>query len=401
MSDERPATAPRPPAQVVIDQRFAIEFSYPVLFVRGLFGAGADALAWAIRRLEPQRTHRVRVYIDDGVARAWPGLAEQATTWFSGAEGVTLVGEPQVVTGGEAAKNDAALVDRLHADFSELRLDRHCVVLAVGGGAMLDAVGYATATAHRGLRLVRAPTTVLAQNDAGIGVKNGINAFGTKNFLGTFAPPFAVVNDAQLLGTLQVRDLRAGIAEAIKVALIRDGDFFAWLADHGDELAATEPAVMDTMIRRCAQLHLEHIRTSGDPFELGSARPLDFGHWAAHKLETMTEHELRHGEAVAIGMCLDIRLSAAVGLLDAADADRACKLIADIGLPTWHPALDVRDRDERVVLRGLEEFREHLGGQLTITLLRALGTGEEVHEVDPAHVTACIDRLRGDADAGR
>ena len=402
MSDERPATAPRPPADGLLDQRFSIAFSYPVLFVDGLFDGGGEALAWAIRRLEPARTHRVRVYVDDGVARAWPSLGDDACAWLANTEGLAAIGEPQVVTGGEAAKNDRALVDRLHAEFAELHLDRHCIVLAIGGGAMLDAVGYAAATAHRGLRLVRAPTTVLAQNDAGIGVKNGINGFGAKNFLGTFAPPFAVVNDAALLQSLQLRDRRAGIAEAIKVALIRDGDFFAWLSTHAADLAATERAVLDPMIRRCAELHLAHIRTSGDPFELGSARPLDFGHWAAHKLETMSGHALRHGEAVAIGMSLDIRLSAAMGLLDEGSADRACELIAAVGLPTWHDALGERDDDGAlVVLRGLEEFREHLGGELTITLLSALGTGVQVHEVDPAHVAACVQRLRGDADADR
>jgi 3-dehydroquinate synthase len=396
VSDPGPASALPPPAGGTIEQRFTIEFSYPVVFARDIFAPDAEALAWTLRRHEPQRHHRVMMLIDEGVAAAWPDLAARATAWFAArAPTLQLVAAPHVVPGGEAAKNDPGLIAALQARFAAAQLDRHSFVLALGGGAMLDAVGYATATTHRGLRLVRAPTTVLAQNDAGIGVKNGVNAFGAKNFLGTFTPPFAVINDGALLQTLSERDRRAGTAEAIKVALIRDADFYEWLRQHAAQLRDGETAAVDAMIRRCADLHLRHIRTSGDPFELGSARPLDFGHWAAHKLETMSQHALRHGEAVAIGLALDLRLSAAMGLVDAETAVRAVRLIADVGLPTWHEALDRRDdAGAHVVLEGLEEFRQHLGGQLTITLLGALGTGVEVHAVDPALVTACIETLR-------
>ena len=120
----------------------------------------------------------------------------------------------------------------VHRAIHEYGIDRHAYVLAVGGGALLDMVGYAAATAHRGVRLVRVPTTVLSQNDSGIGVKNSVNAFGKKNFLGTFAPPFAVFNDFTFLTTLSDRDWRAGISEAIKVALLKDATFFAFLEEH-------------------------------------------------------------------------------------------------------------------------------------------------------------------------
>jgi 3-dehydroquinate synthase len=182
------------------------------------------------------------------------------------------------------------------------QIDRHSFVIVVGGGAVLDVAGYAAAVVHRGVRLVRIPTTVLAQNDAGVGVKNGINAFGAKNFLGVFAPPFAVIDDSRFLSTLDPRDQVAGMAEAVKVAAIRDPVFFEWLVDHSDALASFELVHVERMIRRCAELHLAHIAGGGDPFETGNARPLDFGHWSAHKLEILTAHELRHGEAVAIGM---------------------------------------------------------------------------------------------------
>lgn len=395
MRDRDPASALPPPSGAVIDQRFAIEISYPVVFTAGMLRPDNDDLAWAIRRLEPARRHRVFAVVDAGLAAAQPGLVGDLERWVAARpRAIEMPDAPLVVPGGEAAKNDAALLPDLHRRFQAAHLDRQSTVLAIGGGAMLDAVGYAAATTHRGLRLVRAPSTVLAQNDAGIGVKNGVNAFSTKNFLGTFAPPFAVVDDFELLSTLPERDRRAGIAEAVKVALIRDAEFFAWLEAHAAELARGEATATDTMIRRCAELHLHHIRTAGDPFELGSARPLDFGHWAAHKLESMSDHGLRHGEAVAIGIALDVRYSAAAGMLSGATADRIGALLSALGLPQWDDALGVTEGGRLRVLAGLDEFREHLGGELTITLLRDVGVGEEVHEVDPAIVGACVERLR-------
>src|SRR5262249_47001338 len=156
----------------------------------------------------------------------------------------------------------------------------------------------AAATAHRGIRLVRVPTTTLSQCDSGVGVKNGINAFNKKNFIGTFAPPFAVINDFQLLTTLGPRDKRAGYAEAVKVACVRDAPFFEALEHDARSLDEFEPHAMRRLIRRCAEIHINHIVNGGDPFESGSARPLDFGHWAAHKLEHLSDFRIRHGEAV-------------------------------------------------------------------------------------------------------
>lgn len=382
-------------------QRITVEFDYPVVFTRGLFAEDNDDLLWAIARKEPDRCHKVYVVIDQGVAETWPTLVDDVETWFEARTAhLELTDRPLVILGGEAAKNDPDLVGSLLARFQGAKLDRQAFVLMIGGGAMLDVVGYAAAITHRGLRIVRAPSTVLAQNDAGIGVKNGINAFRTKNFLGTFAPPFAVVNDIDLIRTLHVRDRRAGIAEAVKVACIRDASFFDWLEAERDKLRDSEPAVMEEMIRRCAELHLQHISNCGDPFEMGSARPLDFGHWAAHRLEALTRHELRHGEAVAIGIALDSRISVLTGQLDEASQERIWDTLLGVGFPLWHDALTEADSDGRLaVIRGLDQFREHLGGELTVTLLEAIGRGVEVHEIDEAMVGEAIVELRKVAGA--
>jgi 3-dehydroquinate synthase len=393
-SDERTA-APTEAATVYV-QRFTASFEYPVVFTHDVFAPDNPALIDVLTRLEPDRHHRLLAVIDDGVAQAWPRLADEIAAYARAhAPRLRLAADALFVAGGEAAKNDGDAVTRLQARFHAVGLDRQSFVLIVGGGAVLDMVGYAAATTHRGLRVVRVPTTVLGQNDSGVGVKNGVNALGSKNLFGTFAPPFAVLNDSRWLETLAPRDRIEGMAEAVKVALIRDRDFFVWLEVNVARLRSFERPAVERMIRRCAELHLTHIATSGDPFESGSARPLDFGHWAAHKLETLTHHALRHGEAVAIGVALDARYSVETGLLDESSVDRIYAVLSGLGLPLWDEALLQTDAAGRLeFLRGLEEFREHLGGELNLTLLRGIGQGVEVGEVHEEGFRAALEWLR-------
>jgi 3-dehydroquinate synthase len=366
-------------------QRVSLVLEYPVVFTRDAFDPANPALAGVLARHDGRRQRCVAI-IDAGVAAAWPQLAAMVEAYALHHD-IELAAAPWQVPGGEVAKQREVL-DAIVERLVTLRMDRHAFVIAIGGGAALDVIGCAAALVHRGVRLVRLPTTVLAQNDAGIGVKNGINAFGAKNLLGTFAAPFAVVADSAFLHTLAARDRAAGMAEAVKVAAIRDAGLFEWLEAHAGALAAFELDVAETMIRRCAELHLRHIATSGDPFELGNARPLDFGHWAAHKLELLTRHELRHGEAVAIGMAVDTTYSRLAGLLDAASCARLLALLRALQLPTWHPALRAP-----ALLDGLAEFREHLGGELTITLLHGLGVGRDARDIDDDLVRRAIDEL--------
>jgi 3-dehydroquinate synthase len=284
---------------------------------------------------------------------------------------------------------------RLQQRLGELGIDRHSYIVGVGGGALLDMIGFVAATTHRGVRHIRVPTTVLAQNDSGVGVKNGINAFGKKNFLGCFAPPHAVLNDFDFLRTLHPRDRISGIAEAVKVSLIRDATFFEWLEANADALRECVASATSRMIRRCAELHMRQIAQGGDPFESGSGRPLDYGHWSAHKLEALTAHELRHGEAVAIGVTLDTRYSVQTGLLPAGADDRVYALFKRLGFHLWHPAMESRDgRGRLLILEGIEEFREHLGGELTVTMLRGIGRGEEVNSLDRDQIMQAMMWLR-------
>lgn len=379
-----------------IEREISVRHRLRVFFTENVFEPGNPALPEALSEPTAGARRRALVLLDAGLAAAQPALAARIAAFFSTRRDLPeLVCAPATLAGGEAAKNDWAQVERVLAWIERHGMDRQSFVLAAGGGAFLDVVGLAAALAHRGVRLVRLPSTTLAQCDSGVGVKNGVNAFGKKNFIGTFAPPWAVINDFQLLESLPPRDRRAGLVEAVKVALIRDAAFFAELEAAAPRLRAFEPAAMRRAIFRCAELHVEHIATSGDPFETGSARPLDFGHWAAHKLEALSGFELRHGEAVAIGLALDTVYSRRVGLLDAAAAERVLGLLEALGFDLFTPNVPPGGSDVRALIeQGLEEFREHLGGPLTVTLLRAIGRGVEVNAIQMPAMAEAFNELR-------
>jgi 3-dehydroquinate synthase len=376
-------------------QRFKVAYEYPVCFTRGLFDPSNDALA-RVLALSRDRPRLMLACVDDGVAAARPRLIPSLEHYLAARPGLCrLVRPPEVVPGGERTKNGWNVVQSIMAAAGQSHLCRHSFVMAVGGGSVLDMVGFAASLVHRGLRLIRVPTTVLSQSDGGVGVKTGMDEHGMKNFAGTFAPPFAVLVDFDMLRTLDSKYRTGGIAEAFKVALIKDARLFSYLCRNAGRLAAGNEAAIEHVVRRTAVLHLEHIREGGDPFEFGSARPLDFGHWAAHRLEVMSHYRLGHGQAVAIGIALDTCYAAAKGLVSARQRDRVLAAMRAVGLPLWDNLLDADGGNGLpAVLRGLEEFREHLGGQLAITLPRGIGDRVEVHEVDLAAMCACIGRLR-------
>ncbi|MBE9639671.1 3-dehydroquinate synthase [Salipiger mangrovisoli] len=408
-SEPAPEAAPVPqaiagggePATLTVTQAFSVDYEYRVVFTRGLFDPGNPALRDALAAGAGTRRQRCLVFVDRDLLAHLPTLSDAIGSYFrERVEGVDLVAPPIAVAGGEAVKAGFETVFELYRLILEHSIDRHSYVLAVGGGAVLDAVGMAAATAHRGIRHIRVPTTVLSQNDSGVGVKNAVNFEGSKNFAGSFAPPWAVLNDFDLLETLPAATRRSGISEAVKVSLIRDPDFFSWLEANATRLKHFEPEAEEYMIRRSAELHMRQIALGGDPFERGSARPLDFGHWSAHKLEGLTHYEVSHGDAVAMGIALDARYSVLAGLLAPGLEERVLAVLRALGLPIWHDALAGRDADGRLeILVGLEEFREHLGGELTVTLLAGLGVGVEVNEMRPDLVAEALAWLAARAGA--
>jgi 3-dehydroquinate synthase len=376
-------------AMQALHQTIQVTYSYGVHFTNHLFARENLLLREVISGIDgmeaPMKVpKKILCVVDHGVEQHHPDLLNTISSYCQyHSSALRLVCPPLLVNGGERAKNDMVNVATIQEAIHRYGICRHSYVLVIGGGAVIDMVGYAAATAHRGVRLIRVPTTVLSQNDAGIGVKNSVNAFGKKNFLGTFAPPIAVLNDADFLTTLSMRDWRGGISEAIKVALLKDVEFFDSLEKEAHRLVERNMQAMLQVIYRCAQLHLDHIATNGDPFEFGSSRPLDFGHWSAHKLEQLSHYRLGHGEAVAIGIALDSTYSYLERLLPERDWLRILGLLAALGLDVYSRELSLYDRGgTRRILSGLQEFREHLGGQLTLPLLERIGKGIEVNEVD-------------------
>jgi 3-dehydroquinate synthase len=380
----------------MVERRFSVEFAQRVLFTRDVFARGNDTLRGLLQNAkEGSRVTKALVFVDSHVLAASPALTKDLQAYAAEyADVFSLAAEPIVIPGGEPCKNDFALVERCWHAINEACLDRHSFVFVIGGGAVLDLVCFAASTAHRGIRHVRFPTTTLSQGDGGVGVKNGVNYFGKKNWVGSFSVPYAIVNDFAFLDTLPVREKRCGLIEAVKVALIRDAEFYRWIEHNAEALAALDSHAVEYAVRRSAELHVEHIVTSGDPFELGSARPLDFGHWAAHKLEQVSQFDIEHGEAVAIGIAIDLLYSAQAGILHADEAYRILELIERIGFATYSAFLHSHTSSgELTVLEGLEEFREHLGGELTVTLVPAIGRKIEVHEMDHAMIVAAADAL--------
>ncbi len=378
----------------VIHQRFTVPFYYPVYFTRSVFSKGNQTFLKAVTPRQGDTPVRILLVVDDGVVAVAPTLLSRIEDYFSANHSrITLIEKPVIVSGGEHAKNGWGHVREIMTRAGMDRLDRHSYIVAIGGGCVLDMAGFAASLIHRGVRFIRIPTTVLAQNDAGVGVKNGMNDGGAKNFIGTFAPPYAVINDFAFLKTLSTTDWTGGISEAFKVAIISDKPFFNALCKDAPKLKKRNQAAMEKLVQRTAALHLKHIATHGDPFEFGSARPLDFGHWAAHRLEIDSNFSISHGHAVAIGIALDSTYAFLKGMITGAERDAILKGLQQSGLPTFSPLLQRATNGRFDILKGIEQFREHLGGKLCITLPSPLGAKREVHTMDSKLLIKAIEWL--------
>lgn len=343
-----------------------VSFDFPVRFTRDVFAPSNPDLLAVLRRREPFRRHRVLFVLDSGLAKAQPWLADAACGYVRSHKGSLLpAGAPVVLEGGEACKNRAGAAAWLRARMSAAGLDRQAHVVVAGGGAVLDAAGYAAATFRHGLRLTRLPSTVLAQAGSAVSVKCGVNAFGRKNAVGVFAPPFGVVCDARLLDTLPARERAAGMAEAFKAALVGDAEFFHWICENAPRLGGWDRRVVDTLVRWSARLHLQHTAGAGDAFEQSRAQPLAFGHWDVPG---------------SVGAALDLLLSRELCGLDAVVVDAAHAALLSLGLPLWD--------------QGLEEPREPLPGDRSVTLLHDIAQPIELDAVDEQAVIRAVEALK-------
>lgn len=383
----------------MIERSIHLELVHRVEFTRDLFSPVNTILSDVVAKCGSNQILRCIVFVDGGVVGGNQNLLREISSWFNARDGeLELVDSPMVLPGGESCKNDWSLIPEIWDRLNVNKIDRHSFVIAIGGGAFLDMVGFSASTAHRGVRLIRVPTTSLSQGDGGVGVKNGVNYFGKKNWVGSFAVPYAVINDFAFLETLDDKSKRAGIIEAIKVALVRSKDFFNEIEKRAKQLANLDQDALEYVIQRSAVEHVDHISTSGDPYELGSARPLDYGHWVAHKLEQISSFKIGHGEAVAIGIAVDLIYSKLVGIISEDECSRVLRLIKEVGFKIYSPDLKKEKSGKSIILQGLEEFREHLGGVLTITLVPEIGRKIEVNEMDNDEILIAIDSLHNEME---
>ena len=265
----------------------------------------------------------------------------------------------------------------------ELKLDRRSVLVAFGGGVCSDVVGFAASMIRRGITHIRVPTTLVGQIDAGVGLKTGVNFCAGKNYLGSFHPPERVLVDPTFLGTLPARELRQGLAEMVKIALVRDPALFATLEEWGLRLLESRfrdpAAVAEHAIHRSVALMLTEL--GANPFENRTLeRLVDMGHTISPELESASGFMLPHGEAVAVDIALTCALGVELRMLDEEDAQRTMALLERLGLPTDHELLDAA-----LCRRALQSAALHRGGRLNLVVPTAIGSADFVR--DPAVVT--------------
>ena len=373
-----------------LDATFSVSYQHRLRCTRDVFDTDNAILRDLIESTQATPA-KLLVFVDQGLAETNPAYLEKITAYCTAHQDrLHLIQTPHILPGGEVLKSDQTYLNNILAKISDAHLCRRSYVIAIGGGAVLDTVGLAASLAHRGIRLIRIATTTLSQSDSALGVKNGINAFDQKNYLGVYEVPWVVINDEATLSTLDERNWASGFSEAVKVALLKDADFFHEIESQATAIGDRNEAIAIPILRKSAEHHFKHITENGDPFERGEARPLDFGHWAAHKLEQMTHYAVLHGEAVSIGLALDVTYARLQGWLAEEEHEAILHCLANIGLPLYHPALE----DTDALLQGLAEFQEHLGGERAIPMIRTAGDAFDANDIDEALMGRALHWLR-------
>lgn len=261
---------------------------------------------------------------------------------------------------------------------AEKQHHRDTTIIALGGGVVGDIAGFAAASYHRGVPFIQIPSTLLAQVDSSIGGKTGLNHPMGKNLIGAFHPPKAVFIDTETLTTLPDREFRAGLSEIIKVALIKNADFFAWLLENKEALVTRHKEAIAIAIHRACSIKANIV--AEDEREMGVRALLNFGHTFGHAIENALNYGTwRHGEAVAMGMVMACELSVRVGSLSKQTNEQVIQLLKDIGLPTALP--------KEIKLKQLETLfgsdKKILHNKMRFILLKKIGEGLITSEITP------------------
>jgi len=368
-------------------------FEYPVCFTSDVFSPANGDLRDVIVRLEPKERHRIAAIVDRGAIVAQPELNLHIERYAQcHHDALDLVAPPIVQGGGERTKDDPALPARIQAYLHALELDRRSVLLVVGGASFLDLVGFAASTVRSAPRVVRIPTTALAQAGLAVLPRSAIHAFGTKNYLCTYRPPFAVVCDRRFIETQRTRAKVFGLVHAVRIALLRDRALFDWIVAHAVRLALGERDAVVELLRRSATHHVD-LASSMRGDDLPSADdPLTFGAWSADAIEAHTERRIRQGEALAVGLALDATLGALHRTHGEAEREQIHRLLERLGLRLWHDTLGHVDSEGRLLL--LDGLSERASGRAPrVPLLRGIGAGVAPHELREDVLREAITRL--------
>ena len=350
--------------------------SYDIVIGRGLI----PSLGARVQALRPGA--KVAVVTDENVARHQLSAVEAA---FANAGTAT---SRVIVAIGEGAKSFPVFEEVCEAIIAA-RIERGDLVVALGGGVVGDLAGFAAAAVRRGLDYVQVPTTLLAQVDSSVGGKTAINSAHGKNLIGAFHQPILVLADTAVLDTLPAREFRAGYAEVVKYGLLGDAAFFSWLETNWRDVFAGGPAREHAIALSCRG---KAAIVARDERETGERALLNLGHTFGHALEAACgfSDRLLHGEAVAAGMALAFAFSARQGLMPVAEADRAIRHLAEVGLPTRVKdipgGLPPVDRLMELIAQDKKVKR----GMLTFILARGIGTAFVESGVDERDVRAFL-----------
>jgi 3-dehydroquinate synthase len=300
-----------------------------------------------------------------------------------------------LIAGGEQIKSAVGL-QAIWQFLSDSKLDRRSLVVTLGGGATSDLVGFASATYMRGIEFVHVPTTLLAQVDASIGGKTGINFNGVKNLLGVVSQPSQVVIDIDVLSTLPARELRSGFAEVVKHGLIADKGYFAQVTSKPYDSWSFDELV-DIVFRSC---EIKHRIVESDETEQGARKTLNFGHTIGHAVEEYALQDkiaLTHGEAVAIGMVAEALIAHLTGKLSEQQYERCCAGIAAAGLPTTLPI----EFDEARIRSLMARDKKNIGGEIRWSLIDAIGSSIFDQTAPADVVTTALRRIQPHGDGAR
>ncbi len=355
------------------------ERAYPVVVGRGLLERVASLLP------RPEEAAKALVVTQGPVA-------DYATTVADTLDGAGLQTEVATVHDGERAKS-LNVLEALARRAARTALGRHDLIVAVGGGVVGDLAGFLAATYNRGMTVLQVPTTLLAQVDAAIGGKTGVNLPEGKNLVGAFHQPAGVLADVDTLATLDERLLVEGLAEVVKYGLIRDPVILELLEANPEDARAGEPDLLADLVVRSARVKADVV--AADETEAGERQHLNLGHTLGHALEVLGDYEdLLHGEAIAIGTCLALRLGARVGIDPEPVAERGEALLAALGLPTTAPAVD-----RGQLWATMARDKKARGGQVRFVLLDDLAE-PTVTAPDRAQIDAAIDAITPGSDGG-